>query len=68
MKWLKLFLVFFVITAITGCAGSTPKDYRWVNDTEKMQRVSGASHTVASPVDVIWINPPRKKEKINKDD
>ncbi len=64
MKFVKPLLISFCLV-VTGCA--TNNDYRWVQDTAKIEKVKRASRSAGTPNMVIWVNPPKKKEYINKD-
>ncbi|MGB0495576.1 MAG: hypothetical protein ACPGJI_04405 [Kangiellaceae bacterium] len=65
MKLLKNFSMLAVFI-ISGCAHqkqSNSNDYRWELDLAKIQKMEEKAKRGPSPVQLVWVNPPRIKVK-----
>ncbi|PWK53668.1 hypothetical protein [Pleionea mediterranea] len=49
---------------LMGCVNSTPGQ-SYVVDSDKVYAIEKAAKTSSTNVDVIWVNPPRKRVKID---
>ncbi len=59
-RFVSISLVVFGITLLAGCSSlSSGKTY--VTDTQKMYQVEKAARESPKFVNVIWVNPPRKR-------
>lgn len=49
---------------LVGCVNNPPGQ-RYVVDSDKVYAIEKAAKTSSTNVDVIWVNPPRKRVKID---
>lgn len=48
------------LLALTGCTNMQPS-HGYVIDSQKVYQVQQAARTSANHVDIIWVNPPKKR-------
>ncbi len=60
VKCAVTFAVSASLLALTGCSSMQPS-HEYVVDSQKVFQVNQAARTSAHQVDVIWVNPPRKR-------